>query len=195
MDLETLNEVHRVASMRCANRFNFPTPLEPRPFFRSSSEPIAVPLNGAMPHLTRILASILLASTAFAFRMWHRPFDFSPDPAAHFIRNRAALRRDRWFNWLGSHLQREGKIPRNMTKPIRQKASSGRVIEPTDSILVRSCEARDCDGIGLKFRLNGPDLTGTLGLQINDGTLLVKSNPGVAETPGETTRTLTTNRW
>jgi len=147
------------------------------------------------PHLTRILAALLLVSTAFAGWIWFRPFDFSPDPAARFRIDRAALRRDHAYFWLDLHLQRSGKIAHDLTKPIRLLTSSGRILEPADVTLVSSGEAKDCDEIGLKFWLRDSDLAGSLDLRINDGTLRVKSNPGIPNTPEGTTRALTTHRW
>jgi hypothetical protein len=166
-----------------------------RMFLRSSSVRLAVPLSGVRQHLTRILAASLLISSAFAAWMWYRPFDFSPDPAARFHIDRAALRRDQSFYWLDLHLLRNGKTAHDMDKPIRLETSTGRMIMPADVTLVSPGEAKDCDEIGLKFWLHSSDLAGSLGLHMNGGTLRVKSNPGIPSLPDAATRALSSTRW
>jgi len=148
-----------------------------------------------MRPLTRILTALLIASMAFAAWMWCRPFDFSHDPAARFHIDRAALRRDHAFFWLDLHLLRNKGCLHDLSKPIRLATSVGRSIEPADVTLVSSGEAKDCDEISLRFWLRDDDANGMLDLQINDGKLRVKSNPGIPALPDGAERTLPTHRW
>ena len=136
----------------------------------------------------------LAISVAFAAWSWYRPYAWRPDPAARCRVELAQLRRDHGFYWLDVHLKVLSGQQHDLTRPVRLLTGAGRELEPADTTLGGLPESGTTD-VWLKFWLEAKDLEGQLKLQINEGSLLIKSTRGLPSLGGSYSKTFNSHRW
>jgi hypothetical protein len=142
----------------------------------------------------KFLLLLLLASAAFAAFSWLRPYDWKPDPAARFKIVASQLKRDRSSYWLNIHLKKSGEQGHDLSKPVLLVTSDGREHEPADTSFAGEPGPGTTE-IWLKFWLEESDLKGPLTLQLNDGSLKVKSIGGLPRLADAGMRTFSNSRW
>lgn len=131
--------------------------------------------------LTRILLVLLILVSAFAGWTWFRPYEWRPDPAARFRILQSRVSRDHGYAWLDVYLQRTGEALHDPAQPILLKNPAGRTYAPADTTL-SSQDGESTTDILVRFWLESGDLDTPLSLQINGGTLRVKSTAGAPKT-------------
>ncbi len=82
----------------------------------------------------------------------------------------------------------------DLQKPILLRTAAGRKLEPADTTL-GSIDGQGTTDIWLKFWLDSADLTHSLELYINDGTLSVKASDGVPHLVNSASKNFTTHQW
>ena len=79
-------------------------------------------------------------------------------------------------------------------KPVRLITAAGRELQPADTTLGGSKDGGTTD-LWFKFWLETRDLDGPLKLQVNDGTLVLRSGTGVPRLGASNREYFTTSRW
>ena len=141
-----------------------------------------------------VLMGLLLASTAVAAWSWLRPYSWHPDPAARCKVADAMVRRDQSFFWVDIYLTVMPGQTHDMMKPVRLLTSAGRALEPADTILGGDKDHGNTNML-YKFWLDAADIQEALTLQINDGTLEIKADPGMPGLRASGSAHHLTNHW
>jgi hypothetical protein len=136
----------------------------------------------------------LLMSAVFAAWTWFRPYAWNPDPAARCTVKGAHVRRDHSYFWLDLHLKVVPGQSHDLMKPVRLVTPAGRELEPADTTLAGRKETGTTD-IWFKFWLEAADLEGPLTLRINDGSLSIKSKPGMPALGSSKEEFFPSNHW
>jgi hypothetical protein len=79
-------------------------------------------------------------------------------------------------------------------KPVRLITGSGRILEPADTTLGGGPD-KDTSDIWFKFWLEPSDFEGPMKLQINDGSLIVRSEVGIPSLGSSNLEVFTTHSW
>lgn len=146
------------------------------------------------PALRVILVAALLGSTAFAMWSWLRPYAWSVDPAARCKVIGSQVRKDGSFFWLDAHLKVTPGQTHDLSKPVRLITAAGRELEPADTTLGGETGSGTTD-LWFKFWLEAADLDGPLKLHINEGSLVIRSGPGIPRLGASNAEYFTTSRW
>lgn len=141
----------------------------------------------------RLLVLGVLVAAGFSGWAWLRPYAWHPDPAAGCEVEAVQLRRDRSNYWVHIHLKVLPGCRHDLLKPVRLLTSAGRELEPADTALAG--EPGSATELWYKFWLETADLEGTLALRLNDGTLSIKSGPGLPELASTEETTYPTHHW
>jgi len=150
---------------------------------------------GMKRQLMRILiAALLVAVTFLAVKLWTGEYDRKPDPQARYRIEAAQLDLDRSFVWLEIHLRKNGEMNHDMLQPVMLVTADGTRHEPADTTFTGTPEKGFSD-IWLKFWLEINDLEGEIDLQMNGGTLRVKTNEGAPATDKEGKAVLRSADW
>jgi len=144
--------------------------------------------------LRRILIVALLACSAFAAWSWLRPYAWREDPSARCKVVGAQVRKDGSFFWVDLHLKMNPGQTHDLLKPVRLRTGAGHELEPADTTMAGE-DGRGTTELWFKFWLENEDLLGPLTLRINDGTLVIKADPGVPGLGGATSKYFTTQHW
>ena len=140
------------------------------------------------------LVVALVFSAAFATWTWFRPYSWSVDSAARCKVIGSQVRKDQSFVWLDVHLKVVPGQAHDLMKPVQLITAAGRELEPADTTLGSNTGGGTTD-LWIKFWLEGADLVGPLKLQINDGSLEIRSGSGVPNLGGSNQKYFTTSRW
>ncbi len=141
-----------------------------------------------------ILVALLVISGAFAAWSWLRPYEWSADAKADCVITGAQLVHDHSYYWLNLQLVVSDGQQHDLQKPIRLVLSDGRKLQAADTTLEGN-EQKNIHKIWLKFWLHERDLTGPLHLQVNEGTLSVRSGRGIPKLRPDGSRYFVTHRW
>jgi hypothetical protein len=141
----------------------------------------------------RLLVLGVLAAAGFTAWAWLRPYAWRPDPAAACKVEAVQVRRDRSNYWVHIHLKVLPGQRHDLLKPVRLVTSAGRELEPADTTLAGDPAA--ATELWYKFWLETTDLEGGLTLCLNDGTLSIKSVPGMPELAPTEETTYSTHHW
>ena len=152
--------------------------------------------------LTLVLTIALVVVCGFAGWTWFRPYEWQPDPGAHFVIHEAWLTRDHSYIWLDLELKPSGGpatataplAAPDLSRPIVLVTGAGRILDPADTTLT-SETGQGTSGVVLRYWLEPADLDQTLALKINDGTLHVKTTPGSPDLGADGKRFFLSNRW
>ena len=104
------------------------------------------------------------------------------------------VRRDQSFFWLDIRLSVLPGQNHDMMKPVRLRTSTGRELEPADTTLGGDKDHGNTD-LWYKFWLEAADIQQVLTLQINDGTLVIKANPGMPKLNAAGSAYFLTSNW
>ncbi len=163
--------------------------------FHLQRNPWGASLVGVMRERRRmILMGAVLCSTAFAAWTWWRPYAWQVDPGARGHIEAAQVRRDRGFYWLDLHVQIANGTTHDLMKPVRLITGSGRTLEPADTTLGGGPDKETSD-IWFKFWLEPTDFGGPMKLQINDGSLIVRSGTTPPSLGSSNLEVFTTHNW
>jgi hypothetical protein len=146
------------------------------------------------PKLRGFLIVALLICSGFAAWTWFRPYAWDVDPAARCKVMGAQVRKDLSFFWVDVHLKVTPGQSHDLLKPVRLRTADGRELEPADTTL-SGAEGQGTTDLWFKFWLESRDLTGPLVLRINDGTLVLKANPGMPALGSSNLEYFVTNHW
>jgi hypothetical protein len=133
------------------------------------------------PLLRLLIATLLVAVTFLAVKLWTGKYDRDPDPRARYRIEAASLRQDRSYKWLEIHLRKNGDKEHDMLKPVRLVTANGTEHEPADTTFA-GAPGKGFTDIWFKFWLEDAELDGTIDLHMNGGTLRVKTNQGAPAT-------------
>lgn len=138
---------------------------------------------------------ILLGITAsFAAWTWLRPYAWQADPTARCKVVGVQVKKDQSFFWLDVHLKLRPAESHDLMKPVRLITAYSRELEPAETTM-GGASGQGTTDLWFKFWLDAADLEGPLKLRINDGTLVIKSNPGMPELGSSGSEYFTTHRW
>lgn len=121
------------------------------------------------------MAMLIVATTALAAWLWTRSYESDADPAARFSIHAAKVEEDHSRYWLELHLKQNGAEEHDLLKPVRLLTADGETHEPADTIFAGNPQQGFTD-IWLKFWLEKKDMENNINLEINDGTLRVKTS-------------------
>jgi hypothetical protein len=156
---------------------------------------VMVSLGGVMRKRQRmVLIVALLCSAAFAGWTWLRPYAWKVDPAARSHIEAAQVRNDQGFYWLDLHVQVTPGATHDLMRPVRLRTGSGQSLEPADTTLGGNAENKTTD-LWFKFWLEPKDFAGPITLQINDGSLTVRSRTGVPSLGSSNLEVFNTHHW
>ncbi len=141
-----------------------------------------------------LLVVALVIAAGFAAWTWFRPYAWSPDPAARCEVVGARVKRDQSFFWLDLHLKLASGQNHDLSKPVRLLTPAGKELEPADTTLGGHPDGGTTD-LWYKFWLEAADLENPLSLRINDGVLVLKSNPGMPALGRSDSEYFTTHHW
>lgn len=141
-----------------------------------------------------LLVVVLMVSLGFAVWSWFRPYAWNVDPTARCEVVGARVKRDHAFFWMDLHLKVSRGETHDLMKPVRLLTSAGKELEPADTTLGGSPDGGTTD-LWFKYWLEKSDLEGPLSLRINDGSLVIKSNPGIPALGSSDAEYFTTHRW
>ena len=144
--------------------------------------------------LRKFLIVALLFCSGFAAWTWFRPYAWDVDPAARCKVVGAQVRSDLSFFWVDVHLKVTPGQSHDLLKPVRLRTADGRELEPADTTL-SGADGQGTTDLWFKFWLESRDLTGPLVLRINDGTLVLKANPGMPALGSSNLEYFVTNHW
>jgi hypothetical protein len=143
---------------------------------------------------TTILVVLLALSLVFAGWQWLRPYDLSADPSARFRIVHAGLKRDHSYFWLDLYLKKSGSLGHDLAKPVILRLADGREIEPADTT-IEEVNGQPSESLGFRFWLEEKDFAGPLDLQLNDGTLRVRSGSGLPAVSSDSSSFFTHRNW
>jgi hypothetical protein len=163
---------------------------------------ISFPLLLAVPSLqpaavTRRMKLLLLTlgvSVIFAAWQWFRPYEWKPDPGARYTVQQTLVERDHSNLWLRVFLKQSGGESHDFMKPVRLLAAGGSEHEPADTAMSGN-PARQMEELVFSFWLAEKDFGGPLKLQINDGTLLIRTGDSLPKVGDGAFRAFNSTRW
>ena len=154
-----------------------------------------VPIRFVKPTVFRkFLYALLGLSAVFAIASFLLPYHWKSDPGARFKIVASQVKRDRSSYWLNIHLKKSGNAGHDLMKPVLLITSKKKTHEPADTSFLGEPGLGTTE-IWFKFWLEESDLKGPLYLQLNDGTLTVKSIGGLPRISDGSLKTFTTSRW
>ncbi len=106
----------------------------------------------------------------------------------------AQVRKDASFYWLDVHLKVTPGQAHDLMKPVRLVTSAGRELQPAETTFGSKTGAETTD-LWFKFWLEPADLDGPLKLQINDGSLVIRSGSLIPRLGNSNLEYFTTHRW
>ena len=145
----------------------------------------------------RILLMVgLLVASGFAIWSWARPYEWGADPAARCRIVGVEVRKDHANFWVNAHLKLLDGMQHDLMKPVRLevKSGNGTMLEPADTTLAGDDENGTTE-MWFKFWIDENDLAHPLALHINDGTLELKTSPGMPRLGSAGIRYFVTNHW
>lgn len=122
-----------------------------------------------------LMALCLVGFTAFLGMVWARKYESSPDPAARYKVEAVRLKKDKGYVWLEAHLEKSGEKDHDLKQPVRLVTADGVKHEPADSTFAGAPE-KGFTEIWFKFWLEAEALKGEINLEMNGGTLKIKSS-------------------
>lgn len=142
----------------------------------------------------KILYTALAICVVYGSWIWLRPYEWKSDPAARFKIVAAQVTEDRSYFWLDLHLKKTGEKPHDLEKPVRLITLDGIRHEPAKTDFAGNPLSGTSD-IWFRFWLEEKDLRGPLSLQLNDGSLSVKTSQRFPKIRSSGARAFHTNRW
>jgi hypothetical protein len=121
------------------------------------------------------LAVGLVVSTLFLGMLIMGSYESSPDPKARFEIQAIRLKKDKGYVWLEAHLKKSGEKDHDLKQPVRLVTADGVKHEPADSTFAGAPE-KGFTEIWFKFWLEAEALKGEINLEMNGGTLKIKSS-------------------
>jgi hypothetical protein len=103
------------------------------------------------------------------------------------------VQRDLGYFWLDVHLRADPTAADLLATPLRLRLDDGRTLPPAD--LRVAGEVGQPGELWLKFWLERADLEGTLGLEVGQGVLRLKSKRGIPDLEHRQSRDHTSHRW
>lgn len=122
-----------------------------------------------------LMAMCLAGSTIFLGMLWAKKYDSSPDPKARFEVQAVRLKQDKGFVWLEAHLKKSGDKEHDLQRQVLLITADGVKHEPADSTFAGTPETGYTE-IWFKFWLDREALKGEISLNMNGGTLKIKSS-------------------
>jgi hypothetical protein len=144
--------------------------------------------------LRGLLIAALVVTAAFAVWSWFRPYAWNVDPGARCEVIGTQIRKDRAFFWVEVHLKVRTGQTHDLIKPVLLRNAAGREFEPADTTFAMD-QGGGKSEMWVKFWLESGDLEGALSLRINDGTLVIKENPGIPDLGQSNIAYYVTNHW
>jgi len=141
-----------------------------------------------------ILVVTLLVSSAFAVWSWFRPYAWNVDPAAACKVVGCQVKKDQAYFWVDVHLKVTEGRTHDLLKPVRLLAGADREIEPADTTMAGDDGTGTTD-LWFKFWLETADLQQPLILRVNDGSLMIKADPGIPQLGRADLKYFTTQHW
>lgn len=146
------------------------------------------------PVIHAVLVGGLLATMGIVAWSWLRPYAWRVDPAARSKVADVMVKRDQSFFWVDIRLSVLPGQTHDMMKPVRLLTSVGRELEPADTTIGGDKDYGSAD-LCYKFWLEAADIQQVLTLQINDGTLVIKADPGMPELDATGSAHYLTKHW
>ena len=141
-----------------------------------------------------ILLLLLAASLAFAGWAWLRPYEWTPDPAARGRIEHVQVTRDHSFFWCDVRVKLRPGQSHDLARPVRLVTASGKEHMPADTTLTGTRE-QGTTGIMFRFWLEAEDFAGPLKLELNGGSLGVRSGKGSPRIGSSGTRMFLSEAW
>lgn len=138
--------------------------------------------------------ALVLVVIAASFGWWGGGYERSPDAAARYRLEWVELRRDHSFFWVEARLERAGDEDHDLRIPVRLKTAAGKRIEPADTSLFGAA-GQGTTGLHFKFWLEREELAGPLQLELNGGSLKLRTGSGVPELAEGAGKKFRSNRW
>ncbi|WP_035615993.1 hypothetical protein [Haloferula sp. BvORR071] len=158
----------------------------------------------------KLLLLALGVSVLFAGWQWFRPYEWSPDPAARYRVTECMVERDHANLWLRVFLKPRDGQEMDYLKPIRLTTGSGRQLEPAqmdqmgrdnaDSDAPGQTDPNKAgpgpvDAVVLSFWLETSDFGGPFKLELNGGTLQIRSNNTLPQVADGGVRVFNSTNW
>jgi hypothetical protein len=150
----------------------------------------------------KLLLLALGVSVVFAAWQWFRPYEWSPDPAARYEVSKCMVERDHANLWLRVFLSPQEGQTMDYLKPIRLTTAAAKQHEPAQmDQMGRVGNNFDPDGTGqaeevvLSFWLEPTDFNGPLKLELNGGSLLIRSSDTLPKVADGGFRVYNSTRW
>lgn len=102
--------------------------------------------------------------------------------------------RDAAFCWVNVHVKVKSSMAHDLEKPVTLETGDGRRFGPADTTLGGG-DLKNPDDLWFRFWLDREQLAGPLILHLNDGSLIIKSSPGIPEIEDGRFRNFMTHRW
>jgi hypothetical protein len=162
----------------------------------SFAEPVhASPPSGVTRRIIRkILIVALFASSMFAAWSWFRPYAWAVDPAARCKVVGCQVRKDHAYFWVDVHLKVIDGQTHDLKKPVCLRTGAGREIQPADTTMAGNKDIGTTD-LWYKFWLETDDIREPLTLRINDGSLVIKADPGIPRMSPSNSGYFPTQHW
>lgn len=141
-----------------------------------------------------ILYAIALCYMAYALNRYFRPYERGADPAAGYQIRSCQLTADRAYFWLDLDLKSNDLSGPDWQRPVLLRNASGQTFTPamvSQAVLAK----QENPSLQLRFWLGREDLAGPLTLQINNGTLQVKTSLEIPSLGKQSMRTFSNNQW
>ena len=152
----------------------------------------------------KLLLLALGVSVIFAGWQWFRPYDWSPDPGARFTVKQCMVERDHSNLWLRVFLKPRKGQAMDYLKPIHLKTSAGKQLELANFVQSGAASAEEAanpedqgsvDELVFSFWLEPADFAGPLKLEMNDGSLLIRSGDTLPRVADGGVRIFNSTRW
>jgi hypothetical protein len=135
----------------------------------------------------KLLLLALGVSVVFAAWQWFRPYEWSPDPAARYEVSKCMVERDHANLWLRVFLSPQEGQTMDYLKPIRLTTAAAKQHEPDGT--------GKAEEVVLSFWLEPADFNGPLKLELNGGSLLIRSSDTLPKVADGGFRVYNSTRW
>lgn len=156
----------------------------------------------------KFLLLALGLSVIFAAWQWFRPYEWSPDPAARYKVTQCLVERDHGNLWLRVFLKPRDGQEMDYLKPIRLTTGAGKQLEPAQMDQMGRDEPGSnaagepdpnkpgpVDLVVFSFWLETADFSGPFKLELNGGTLQIRSGDTLPRVADGAVRVFNSTNW